>query len=121
MGRALYSIVSGLCLLLVFVLYTRMVTKVARSEKRDNYVDIMTIGMLYIAIDVIWGMIYGDLLPIPIWLQKIIYAVYYSSSAIVSFRWFIYVEFMQGSVFYKNKVANTLSRIPMWFVVRVAV
>ena len=69
MDRGLYCIVSGLCLLLVFVLYTRMITRVVRTEKRDVYVDIMTIGILYLATDVIWGVIYDGLLPIPINIQ----------------------------------------------------
>jgi len=121
MGTGLYSIVSGLCLLLVFVLYTRMVTRVVRTEKRDVYVDIMTIGMIYLATDVLWGVIYDDLLPIPISLQRMIYAVYYSASALLSYRWFAYVEYMQGSIFYKNTWARRLIKIPMLFVVVVAV
>lgn len=121
MENALYSIVSGLCLLLTFVLYTRTISGIVRTEKRDNYVDIMTIGMVYLATDVLWGVIDGNLMPIPVFAQKIIYAVYYSTSAILSYRWFIYVEFMQGSVFYKNNLVKKLSGIPMLFVVSVAV
>ena len=117
MERAFYSIVSGLCLLLVFVLYTRMVTRVVRTEKRDVYVDIMTIGMFYLLMDMLWGVIYGDLLPIPIFMQRVIYAFYYSASALVSYRWFIYVEFMQESFLYKNNIARQIAKIPMLFVV----
>ena len=117
MGTGLYSIVSGLCLLLVFVLYTRMITRIVRTEKRDVYVDIMTIGMIYLLTDVLWGVIYDSLLPIPISLQRIIYAIYYSASAILSYRWFAYVEYMQSSVFYKNKVARYIAKLPMLFVV----
>ncbi len=121
MTKSFYSIVSGLCVLLVFVLYTRMVTKVERSEKRDNYVDIMTISMIYLALDVLWGVIYADLLPMPVFIQKVIYALYYSASAILSYRWFVYVEFMQGSILYKNPVTRRISQLPMFFVVVVAV
>ena len=121
MLKELYSIISGLCLLLVFVLYTRMITKVARSEKRDNYIHIITIGMIYLTGDVLWGIIYADLLPIPIFLQKVIYAFYYSGSAILSYRWFMYVEFMQDSIFYKNHLVKQISRIPMLFVVIIAI
>lgn len=121
MERGLYSIVSGLCLLLVFVLYTRMVTKVVRTEKRDVYVDIMTIGMLYLAMDMLWGVIYDGLLPIPIGMQKLIYAVYYASTALLSYRWFAYVEFMQGSFLYKNNIARWVSKIPMLFVMGISV
>ena len=121
MAKALYNVVSGLCLLLVIVLYTRMVGKVSRSETRDNYLKIITISIIYLTGDVLWGIIYADLLPIPIFLQKLIYAFYYSGSAILSYRWFIYVEFMQGSLFYKNHIAKQISRIPMLFVVASAV
>lgn len=120
MGTGFYSLVSGFCLLLVFVLYTRMVTRVVRTEKRDVYVDIMTIGLIYLTTDVLWGIIYDGLLPIPFPIQRIIYAVYYSGAAILSYRWFAYVEYMQSSVFYKNIVARRIAKIPMLFVVIVA-
>lgn len=115
-----YSIVSGLCLLLVFVLYVRMMTSVARSEKRDIYVGIMIVGMIYLATDVLWGVIYDDLLPIPISVQRLIYAVYYAMAALISYRWFVYVEYMQESVFCKNSVAKMIARLPMIFVVAVS-
>ena len=93
--QGLYSIVSGVCLLLMFVLYLRMMTSVARSEKRDMYVGIMVMGMVYLVADVLWGVIYDNLLPIPVPVQKVIYALYYSCSAQISYRWFEYVEYVQ--------------------------
>lgn len=117
MQTGLYSIVSGLCLLFMIFLYLRMMSSVARSEKRDIYIDIMIIGMVYLAADVMWGVVYDNLLPVPVVLQKLLYSIYYSSSAILSYRWFIYVEYMQESVFYKNQVVRTISKLPMIFVV----
>ena len=61
MGAGLYSVVAGLCLLLTFVLYIRMITSVERSEKRDIYVSIMTIGMFYLGLDTLWGIIFDKL------------------------------------------------------------
>lgn len=119
--QGLYSIVSGLCLLLMFVLYLRMMTSVVRSEKRDIYVGIMIVGMIYLATDVLWGVIYDKLLPIPVLLQRIIYAAFYSGSALLSYRWFFYVEYMQESLFYKNVVVRRLSKLPMLFVLVVSV
>ena len=113
----LYSVVSGICLLVVFVLYMRIITGMARSEKRDLYVDIMVIGIIYLATDVVWGIIYDSLLPIPMVLQPIIYAIYYSGSAILSYRWFVYVEFMQESVFYRNPIMKQAAKIPVLFVI----
>jgi len=121
MGTGLYSLVAGLCLLLTFVLYLRMVSGVVRSEKRDIYVSIMTIGMIYLGLDMLWGVIYDSLLPVPILMQKIIYALYYSASAILSYRWFAYVEYMQDSALYHNSKIRTLTKIPMFFVVAVSV
>ena len=121
MGAGLYSLVAGICLLLTFVLYLRMVSSVVRSEKRDIYVSIMTIGMFYLGLDVLWGVIYDSLLPIPIVMQKVIYALYYSSSAILSYRWFAYVEYMQDSVLYHNVKIRNLTKLPMLFVVVVAI
>ena len=117
----LYSVVSGICLLVVFVLYMRIITGMPRSEKRDLYVDILVIGIIYLATDVVWGIIYDSLLPIPIVLHPIIYAIYYSASAILSYRWFAYVEFMQESIFYRHSVINQLVKIPMCFVIIVSV
>ena len=121
MGPGVYSIVAGLCFLLNFVLYVRMISGVTRSEKRDIYVGIMIIGIIYLGVDVLWGAIYDSLIPIPIAVQKIIYAVYYASSAILSYRWFVYVEYMQGSVLYHNFKIRILTKPPMMFVVVVAV
>ncbi len=120
MGSMLYSVVSGICLFVVFILYMRIVTGVARSEKRDLYVDIMIIGIVYLATDVVWGIIYDNLLPIPITLHPFIYAAYYSGSAILSYRWFVYVEFMQDSIFYRNPVVKQIAKIPMYIVVFVS-
>ncbi len=117
MGAGLYSVVAGMCLLLTFVLYLRMVSSVVRSEKRDIYVGIMTIGMIYLGLDVLWGVIYDNLIPIPVSIQEIIYAMYYSASAILSYRWFAYVEYMQDSVLYFNKRIRLLLKVPMFFVV----
>ena len=121
MGSMLYSIVSGICLLVMFVLYMRITTGVARSEKRDLYVNIMVIGMIYLALDVVWGIIYDNLLPVPITLQPVIYAAYYSSSAILSYRWFVYVEYMQDSVFYRNRIISQIVKIPVCTVVLLSV
>ena len=121
MGTGMYSLVAGLCLLLTFVLYLRMIGSVTRSEKRDIYVGIMTIGMLYLGLDVMWGVIYDSLLPIPVPIQEIIYVAYYASSAILSYRWFAYVEYMQDSVLYHNSKIRMLTKLPMFFVVAVSV
>lgn len=121
MGIGLYSLVAGLCFLLTFVLYLRMIGSVVRSEKRDIYVGIMIVGMVYLGLDVLWGVIYDDLLPIPIPIQEIIYAAYYASSATLSYRWFVYVEYMQESVLYHNPKIRRLTKIPMLFVVIVSV
>lgn len=121
MGAGTYSLVAGLCLVLTFVLYLRMISGVVRSEKRDIYVSIMTIGMIYLGLDVLWGVIYDNLLPIPIPAQEIIYSAYYASSAILSYRWFAYVEYMQDSVLYHNKKVRSFTKIPMLLVVAVSV
>lgn len=119
--QGLYSIVSGLCLFLMFVLYLRMITAVVRSEKRDIYLSIMIVGMVYLVTDVLWGVIYDSLLPIPVPMQRMIYSVFYATSAVIGHRWFVYVEYMQESVFYKNPVVRKLSKLPMLFVVIVSV
>lgn len=121
MGTGTYSLVAGLCLLLTFVLYLRMISGVVRSEKRDIYVSIMTIGMIYLGLDVLWGVIYDALLPIPIEIQELIYAAYYTASAILSYQWFAYVEYMQDSKLYFNTKIRMLVRIPMLCVVIVAI
>ena len=121
MGTGIYSVVAGLCLVLTFVLYLRMVGSVTRSEKRDIYVSIMTIGMIYLGLDVLWGVIYDSLLPIPISVQSLVYSAYYASSAILSYRWFAYVEYMQDSVLYHNSKIRQLTKIPMLIVVIVSV
>ena len=121
MGTGLYSLVAGLCFLLTFVLYLRMIGSVVRSEKRDIYVGIMIVGMVYLGLDVLWGVIYDDLLPIPIPIQEVIYAAYYASSATLSYRWFAYVEYMQESALYHNPKIRWLTKIPMLFVVSVSV
>jgi len=99
METGLYSLICGLCLLVMFILYLRMLKGVERSEKRDIYISLMTAGMAYLALDMMWGIIYDELIPIPLMLQKVIYAAYYSGSAVLSYRWFAYVEYMQDSVF----------------------
>lgn len=121
MGTGIYSIVAGLCLLLTFVLYLRMIDSVERNEKRDIYVSIMTIGMIYLGLDVAWGIIYDSLLPIPIQMQELIYVAYYACSAILSYRWFVYVEYMQDSVLYHNPKIRFLTKIPMFSVVAISV
>ena len=120
METGLYSLICGLCLLVMFILYLRMFKGVERSEKRDIYISIMTAGMAYLALDMMWGIIYDELIPIPLMLQKVIYAAYYSGSAVLSYRWFAYVEYMQDSVFYRNNIVRQLSKVPMYFVVVVA-
>jgi len=121
MGNMLYSVVSGICLLVTFVLYVRIITGMARSEKRDLYVDIMMIGMIYLGLDVIWGIIYDNLLPVPLSVQPIVYAAYYSASAVLSYRWFVYVEYMQNSLFYRNALVSKIAKIPMLVVVVISV
>uniref|UniRef100_UPI004056E639 hybrid sensor histidine kinase/response regulator n=1 Tax=Agathobacter sp. TaxID=2021311 RepID=UPI004056E639 len=79
--------------------------------------DIMLIGMAYIGIDILWGIIYADFIPIPICLQKIIYALFYAASGVLTYRWFVFVEYMQDSIFYKDPVLRQLRKIPMLIVV----
>ncbi len=120
MGSGLYSIITGLCLLLVAVLYMRISVGMERGEKKEIYVGIMIIGMMYLAADMCWGVLYDELLPIPIFVQKIIYVVYYALSAVLSYRWFVYIEFMQDSVLYNNTTIRNLCKIPMWAVVGIS-
>lgn len=120
MGVGAYSIVAALCFLVVLILYARMMSGVEQSEKRDNYIRIITVGMLYLALDVLWGVIYDDLFPIPVFMQRIIYASYYAASAVLSYRWFSYVEYIQESIFHRNAIVKQIARIPMYFVVVVA-
>lgn len=120
MTTGTYSLISGLCLLVMFTLYMRMITGVEYSEKRDIYVRILTVGMLYLLFDVLWGVIYDDLLPVPVVMQKFIYGTYYAASAVLSYRWFGYVEYMQGSVFHNNPIVKQIVKIPMYFVILVA-
>lgn len=108
-----YSVVSGLCLGLMLFLYLQTSKKVTKSKKREMYMDIMITGILYMVIDVLWGILYADLLPLPITIQKIIYAVYYVASAILSYRWFVFVEYMQDSFFYKNPILKIVRKIPL--------
>ena len=98
-----------------------MISSVTRSEKRDIYLGIMTIGMIYLGLDVAWGAIYDSLLPIPTKMQELIYVAYYASSSILSYRWFAYVEYMQDSVVYHNSKIRILAKLPMFFVVSVSV
>ncbi|MBQ2705592.1 MAG: response regulator [Agathobacter sp.] len=116
-----YSVVSGICFFVMLILYMRIMMGVARSEKKDLYVDIMVIGMIYLALDVLWGVIYDNILPIPYSIQNVIYAAYYSASAVLSYRWFAYVEFMQDSVFYRNGKVKQLAKIPMYLVVGLSI
>lgn len=105
----------------MFILYLRMINGVARSEKRDIYVSLMVVGMVYLAVDALWGAIYDDLLPIPRVVQLIIYAVYYSTSAVLSYKWFAYAEYMQDSIFNRIPAIRNIVKIPMCIVVVLAV
>ena len=120
MVEGMYSLISSFCLLAMLVLYLRMRAGVEQSEKRDIYMHIMIVGMLYLAMDVMWGVIYDDLLTIPLTMQKLIYATYYSTSAILCYRWFEYVEYMQDSVFHNHPVIKRLAKFPMYIVVIVS-
>jgi len=120
MGSGLYSIVTGLCLLLVVILYVRISKGMERGEKKDIYIDILIIGMLYLASDMCWGVLYDELLPVPLFIQELIYVAFYALSAVLSYRWFVYVEFMQDSIFYRNAIVSQLVKLPMLFVVAVS-
>ena len=121
MGSGLYSIITGLCLLLVGVLYIRTNKGMERGEKKEIYMGIMIIGMWYLASDMCWGILYDKLLPVPIFIQKLIYAAFYSLSAVLSYRWFVYIEFMQNSILYTNSKIKRLCKIPMLSVVIISV
>ncbi len=120
MITGIYSLVSGICLIVIFILYMRMLKGVERSEKRDIYTNVLIVGMIYLLLDMMWGVIYDELVPIPLSMQKIIYAAYYASSASLSYGWFAYVEYMQQSVFHNNPIIRQLVRIPMLAVVAVS-
>ncbi len=120
MTTGTYSLVSAICLFTVFILYLRIKTSVERNEKIDLYIKIMVAGMIYLIGDVLWGVIYDDLLPIAPPIQKLIYATYYATSSLLTYRWFVYVEYMQESIFHTNPIVKMLSRIPTSFVIVVA-
>ena len=72
MGKELYSISCAICLILVFIFYRRTKKGVDPSYKRDLFMRVMFSVMLYLGSDIAWGVIYAELLPIPIFLQKLI-------------------------------------------------
>lgn len=116
METGLYSLVSGICVLFMFVLYQRMLKGVPRSEKKDVYIGLMLTSIVYVFLDMMWGVIYDSLLPLPIEGHKIIYSLYYAMAAILSYQWFFYVEYIQESIFYTNLFLRHIVKLPMVFV-----
>ena len=116
METGLYSLVSGICVLVMFILQQRIVKGVPRSEKKDVYIGLMMTSIIYVFLDMMWGVIYDNLLPLPIEGHKIIYSLYYAFAAILSYQWFYYVEYLQESVFYTNVFVRHIVKLPMLFV-----
>lgn len=113
MGKEIYSIISAVCLIFVFIFYRRTKKGVDPSYKRDLFMSVMFAVMLYLGSDIAWGVIYADLLPIPVLMQKLIYAFYYGYSSVMAYRWFRYTEYWQNSIFYTNPFLKQLARVPM--------
>ena len=61
MATGTYSIICGVCVLVMFVLYLRMMKGVESSEKRDIYISLMTVGMAYLSLDMVWGALHDEL------------------------------------------------------------
>ena len=112
-----YCIIDVVCLGIMGILYFQAMRSVHKNEKRDRYMNILISGILYNILDLCWGIIYEGLFPIPIPIQKGIYALFYASSAILSYQWFIFVEYVQDSIFYRNATVRKLVKIPMLFVI----
>lgn len=115
-----YSIISAFCLVVMFLLYIQTITHVTKNQNRDMYINIMVTGMIYTITDILWGIIYNDLLPIPIPAQKIIYALFYSSSAVLAYFWFEFLEYKQDSAFYRIPVLKHISKLPVMIVVTIS-
>ncbi len=50
-------------------------------------------------------------------MQKIIYALFYSSSGVLTYCWFEFLEYMQDSAFYRIPLLKHISKIPVILVV----
>jgi len=116
MDKSIYSIISTICLLFVFIFYKRTQKGVESSYKRDLFLKVMFAVMLYLISDILWGVIYAELLPIPIILQKCIYAFYYGYSAVMSYHWFEYTEYWQNSYIFGHRILKQVAKLPMIFV-----
>lgn len=114
MDKALYSIVSGICVFFVYIFYVRTRKGVEPSYKRDLYMNVMKAVILYLTADMFWGIIYARLIPTTPMFEKLVYAVYYALSAVMSYSWFLYTEYWQDSIFYKNTFLKYLAKVPMY-------
>ncbi len=117
MDKAMYSIISGICVFFVYIFYKRTKKGVEPSYKRDLFMNVMRAVLIYLAADMCWGIIFADLIPTTVIVEKIIYAIYYASSALMSYSWFLYTEYWQDSIFYKSTFLKYAAKVPMLWVV----
>ena len=121
MEKAIYSIVSGICIFFVYRFYVRTKKGIEPSYKRDLFMGVMKVVLFYLTSDMLWGVIYAELIPTTPLFEKIIYAIYYALSALVGYSWFLYNEYWQDSIFYKNTFLKYSSKVPMISVVIISV
>ena len=79
--------------------------------------NVMGMGMVYTFTDILWGMIYAQIFPIPIFIQKLIYVLFYSSSGVLTYFWFEFLESKQEYSLLKMPMTKYISKIPVIIVV----
>ena len=121
MDKSMYSVVSAICIFFVYAFYVRTKKGIEPSYKRDLFLRVVKVVLFYLTSDMFWGLIYADLIPTTLLFEKLIYVVFYALSAMVGYSWFLYVEYWQDSVFYKNTFLKYVSKVPMISVIIISV
>ena len=111
----IYFLISLLCLSLTFKLYLQTKTKLPKDEKKNIFLTIMIVGVIYIAIDLLKIGVVNDLFTFPIFTQKVIYAIHCITSVLLSYRWFAFAQCMQDSMLHQHRILKLFCMLPMLF------
>ncbi len=112
---SVYANITLFCVAFSVMLLVMTIRNIGKSKKKYLFVFVEFSAIMYLMLDCLWGLIEDKVLNVDAIVFEWHAALYFIFASAISYGWFLYVEYLQGSKLFKNKVLQIVLAIPMVF------
>lgn len=115
---SIYVEVTLVCIVASIILLVQTIRTIEKSRKKTIFILVVISAILYLILDMFWGLFENKIFEVSSAIFQWQSALYFVFSALISYFWFLYAEYLQDStLFSRRRIVVVLISLPMVFVV----